>query len=251
MSKKSKNLIEKFFHLKVESTYPPKEISSSGQGENNLSIAFTGVSGAGKSTFRRYYLKHSKLEEIRDVVTYKTLISYARGLPEDFLLRGFYLRLFMHYLSFSQNSVNAKLRIIKMDFITRHFFRNKIFLLDTRNIFREFPGISEFLLKEKKVDGFFKNRIIVHFMISPEQLIKRIKNRKRKTGKSHKWQLSLHKDDYSLYLLKDKIQREEDEVKRMEELGASVFRINAEESLAFNTSQVDKYIHNYQGYINF
>lgn len=237
--KKIKSWIEKYLHLEIKTTVVPQSIPLSGNGTNNLYVAFTGLPGSGKSTLRRYYLKHSALGGQREIITYKKLWAHAKNLHDK--LEGVHQRLLFYQVYQSQENINRKLEIIKMDYVAKTFFKNKIFLLDTRNIFREIPKITDFLAQEEKSD-FLRNRVIVHFDIGSKELIKRIIKRKYKTGKIHHFHENLSQDEESYLFINKQIEEENSKVEKIRQMGVPILIINAEESLSKNTCRVDKFI---------
>lgn len=231
-----KSFVEKYLGLSIKSTVAPKPIPT-GSGKNNLYVAFTGVAGSGKSTLRRYYLKHSKLVKKRSFITYKTIQAYAKSLPNK--LRGIHADLIVNRARYSQENLDDKIEILKMDELYQHHLNNTVFLLDTRNVFREFPGaLDVFYREEDKLSDFFRNRIVIHLEISPKELVKRIKKRRLETGKIHLHQKKLLKSKPLKNLQKD-IELEENKIEKLEKLGLKVYHINAEDSLAENTKKID------------
>lgn len=228
-----KLLVEKYLGLSIKSTVAPKPIPT-GSGKNNLYVAFTGIAGSGKSTLRRYYLKHSKLVKKR---SFKTIQVYAKTLPDK--LRGIRADLIVNRVRCSQENLDDKIEILEMDELYQHHLNDTVFLLDTRNIFREFPGaLDVFSKKEDKLSDFFRNRIIIHLEISSKEFVKRIKKRRLKTGKMHPYQRELLKSKPLIHLQRD-IEFEENKIERLEKLGLRVYHINAEGSLAENTKKID------------
>lgn len=243
---KINNLLEQYLGVRVVHTGKSRVLSQVKKpGKGNLIVEFIGASCSGKTTLCDYYLKKHRHKFDKTVFDKYQLAKLNKSRIK---IKGRHTRFLNEKIKYLGNQKRftgvSKLRKINKiydylieDYIVSNYMAESLIIVDEHLSSRLYNEVPE---KDKDLEEFYKNRLVVYCSISPDTHIKRIKKRRERRFKP-----SLYKDYEGQNLINAstrQLKKKKELANELKKKGVRVIEIDTANNLDQNSRLIDDFI---------